>query len=69
MSAPATAMVRAASGPALVLDGSLRPWSWEGYGVPVRVAAGVELETLTPPSVLGVLAAGYRPVLHPSAHA
>ena len=66
---PDGAMVRAASGPALVLDGSLRPWSWEGYGVPVRVAAGVELETLTPPSVLGVLAAGYRPVLHPSAHA
>jgi hypothetical protein len=55
------------SGFALVVDGSLRAWSWQGYGPPRRPPSGVTLEVLTPPSVLGALAAGYGPLLHPSA--
>jgi hypothetical protein len=57
----------AASGFALVLDGSLRPWSWDGYGPARRVSSDRELDVLTPPSILGALTTGYRPVLHPSA--
>jgi hypothetical protein len=66
---PDGAMVRldSGSGFALVLGGSLRPWSWQGYGGPETAPADRELEVLTPPSVLGALAAGYRPLLHPSA--
>ena len=63
---PDGAVVRLDPGFALVLGGSLRPWSWEGYGAPVPAPTARELEVLTPPSVLGALAAGYRPLLHPS---
>ncbi|MCP2321894.1 hypothetical protein HDA40_000401 [Hamadaea flava] len=52
-------------GPALKLGGLALPWSFAGYGEPV--AAGGEVEVLTPPSTVAVLAAGYRPVLHPTA--
>ncbi len=68
---PDGALVRPGSSPddgfALVLGGRLRPWSWQGYGEPLPIPSGRELETLTPPSALGALAAGYRPLLHPTA--
>jgi hypothetical protein len=60
-------MVRIAGAPSLVLAGSLLPWSPAGYGKPVRPPAAL-VETLTPPSVLAVLRAGYKPVIHPSAN-
>ncbi|NIJ64240.1 hypothetical protein FHR20_001171 [Sphingomonas leidyi] len=45
-----------------------RGWAWrwtcEGYAEPERLDRAQGL--LTPPSVVQVLAAGYRPVLHPS---
>ena len=64
---PDGAMVRHGGGFALVLGGGLRPWSWQGYGPPVLVPASTVLTTLTPPSTLAALTAGYRPILHPSA--
>lgn len=45
--------------------GRLWPWRPDGYGPPVHVKSQ-SCESLTPPSVLAVLGAGYRPVLHSS---
>src|SRR5262249_23052935 len=61
---PDGAMVKHAGRPCLVRAGLLRPWSFAGYGAPIEVAADVEL--LTPPAIVAVLAAGYRPMLHAS---
>jgi hypothetical protein len=49
----------------LVLGGALHPWAPGGYG-PARPAPTGVLDTLTPPSLLAVLAAGYELVLHPT---
>lgn len=44
------------------------PWSFDGYGVPVDVAAlAGPLTLLTPPSTVAALAARFQPVWHPSA--
>ena len=37
------------------------PWSFAGYGAPVPLAGGLEVDVLTPPSTVAALAAGYRP--------
>ncbi|WP_027341305.1 hypothetical protein [Hamadaea tsunoensis] len=63
---PDGTMVDYEGAPALVLDGGLRPWAFAGYGPPVRPPAGL-VEVLTPPASVGALAAGYRPLLHPTA--
>ena len=63
---PAAAMVRAGGAVHLVVDGGrMRPWSWAGYGPAAPMP--VEVELLTPPTSVRALAAGYRPVLHPTA--
>lgn len=64
---PDGAMVSYQDAPALVAGGALLPWSITGYGQPVGVGPGTELTLLTPPSVVAALAAGYRPLVHPSA--
>lgn len=64
---PDGAMVRFDGSPALVLGQRVLPWSWEGYGEPLRPAGLREVETLTPPANLVVLRAGFAPLLHPSA--
>lgn len=46
---------------------ALLPWSFSGYGAPVDLAPACPVELLTPPASLAVLAAGYCPILHPSA--
>jgi hypothetical protein len=51
----------------LVRGAELLPWSPEGYGTPVQRPADVRASVLTPPSTVAALAAGYRPILHPSA--
>ena len=61
---PDGVMVRQDGTVGLLLDGALRPWSFAGYGDPVDVADRVEL--LTPPATVAAIAAGYRPMLHPS---
>ena len=64
---PDGAMVSYAGGPALRTGGALLPWSFGGYGPPLRPASGTRVDLLTPPSIVDVLAAGYLPLVHPSA--
>jgi hypothetical protein len=64
---PDGGMVRHDGVPALVRGGTLLPWSFEGYGTATAVPPDTTVELLTPPSIVGVLAAGYRPMIHPSA--
>ncbi|MEU8225375.1 hypothetical protein [Kribbella sp. NPDC048915] len=66
---PDGAMVRFDGAPALVLDGRILPWSWDGYAAPATPRGLHEIETLTPPANLAVLQGGYTPLLHPSARA
>ena len=53
----------------LLQQGSLYLWSPAGYVKRKMVHSGRAVTVLTPPSVTRVLAAGYRPVLHPSVDA
>jgi hypothetical protein len=64
---PDGAMVRHDGTLALHCEGTLRPWSFDGYGPAVKISSGTEVELLTPPSIVAVLAAGYRPYVHPTA--
>lgn len=63
---PDGVMVRAGGVCGLVTGGRMVPWSFAGYGAPV--AAGT-VEVLTPPSIVAAVAAGYRPLVHPTARA
>jgi len=51
-----------------VRGGSLLRWSPLGYAARRRRPRGGMVDVLTPPSILAVLAAGYRPQWHPSAN-
>ncbi len=45
------------------------PWTHRGYLDPVALEPATRVELLTPPSAVAAIAAGYRPLLHPSAEA
>lgn len=62
---PDGAMVRSEREMALVQGGRLMRWSFEGYGRPLTSQTPVEL--LTPPAIVNVIRAGYRPVVHATA--
>jgi hypothetical protein len=47
--------------------GASCPWSSTGYLAPVALRPAAVVEVLTPPGSVAAIAAGYRPVLHPSA--
>lgn len=47
--------------------GSLLRWSSNGYAEIVSRPAAVEIEVLTPPAIVTVLARGYAPLWHPTA--
>jgi len=69
---PDGVIVRCGSEPALLVGGEPRIWSFDGYGAPqLRPAlarqADAMCEVLTPPSIVAAIAAGYRPMVHPSA--
>ncbi len=53
----------------LTADGRLLRWSQEGYRDAAPLDPSETVLPVTPPSMLAVLIAGYRPVLHPSASA
>jgi hypothetical protein len=53
----------------LLSGGALLPWSFAGYGAPVPLTSTTTVDLLTPPATVEAIAAGYRPLLHPSAHA
>lgn len=64
---PDGAMV-ARAGAAFARSGNrLLPWSAAGYGEPKPLPDVRDIDVLTPPSILAVLARGYRPLWHPSA--
>jgi hypothetical protein len=48
---------------------SLQLWTPEGYDTSKRRPRGTMVDVLTPPAIMGALAAGYRPRWHPSAEA
>jgi len=47
----------------------LLQWAPAGYSKAKRRPRGIEVDALTPPSILSVLARGYAPLWHPSAAA
>jgi len=51
--------------PQLIVGSLARPWSLRGYGIPVTPLDYAQL--ITPPSIVAVLRAGYRPQIHASA--
>jgi hypothetical protein len=51
-----------------VRGGSLLRWTPAGYDARMRRPKKITVDVLTPPAILGVLAAGYRPQWHPSAN-
>ena len=61
---PEGVMVRAGGESYLIAQGRVQLWSFGGYSAAHGVTNAM---LLTPPSTLRALAAGYRPVLHPSA--
>jgi hypothetical protein len=65
---PDGAMVRAGGRVGVLVAGEFRPWAPSGYG-PAEPAPAAPVDVLTPPATTAVLAAGYRPLLHPSAGA
>ena len=64
---PDGAMVQVRGGPALIVNGGIRAWSFEGYGEQEAIPAGELVTVLTPITTVDVLRAGYRPWVHPSA--
>jgi len=54
--------------PCLIVGNRLLAWHPSGYTSLIHpAAAGEEVEVLTPRSIVAILSAGYRPMLHPSA--
>jgi hypothetical protein len=68
---PDGVMIRTDRGPCLLVGGRVLPWTFGGYGdpipVPVTQPATRPVELLTPPATVAAIAAGYRPLVHPSA--
>jgi hypothetical protein len=64
---PDGSMVHHDGEPALCCGGRLLRWTFDGYRAPVPVSPDTRVELLTPPSIVAVLSAGYRPLVHPSA--
>jgi hypothetical protein len=64
---PDGVMIRTGGCTGLLLAGQLRPWSFRGYGAPAKAGLPGAVEVLTPPSTVAAIAAGYRPLVHPTA--
>jgi hypothetical protein len=64
---PDGVMIRAGGGAGLLLGGRLLPWSFQGYGAPAGDGLPAVAEVLTPPATVAAIAAGYRPLVHPTA--
>jgi hypothetical protein len=66
---PDGAMVRHGGTLGLLAGGRLLRWSFAGYRDPLPLPPAAAVELLTPPATVATIAAGYRPLVHPSAPA
>jgi hypothetical protein len=66
---PDGVMVRHGGTLGLLAGGRLLRWSFVGYREPVPLPPAAAVELLTPPATVATIAAGYRPLVHPSAPA
>jgi hypothetical protein len=64
---PDGVMVRREGTEGLLTSGRFAPWSFTGYLAPVAVRPAEPVELLTPPATVAAIAAGYQPMLHPTA--
>jgi hypothetical protein len=64
---PDGVMVRYQGAVGLLAGGRIQRWSFSGYADPVPLSRAGQVELLTPPATVAALAAGYRPLVHPSA--
>ena len=64
---PSGTMAEIAGTPWLVHDGRLLAWTPGGYQARPTEAPADPVLVITPRAIVAVLAAGYRPVIHPSA--
>jgi hypothetical protein len=64
---PDGVMIRCGGTVGLLAGGVLLPWSFVGYEAPVALSPTASVELLTPPATVATIAAGFRPLLHPSA--
>jgi hypothetical protein len=65
---PAGTMIRDDAGLCLLTgNGLMLTWSHQGYSNARPVQGETTAEVLTPPSIVAILLAGYRPMLHPTA--
>ncbi len=62
---PDGVMIRVPAGIGLLAAGQLWPWSPAGYGAGTSLSGPVEV--LTPPAIIATMAAGYQPMVHPTA--
>jgi len=63
---PSGTFVEYRHAPHLLWNGSLRPWSFNGYGAPTKAHAN-EVVVLTPKSIVRVFQSGLLPQVHASA--
>lgn len=64
---PDGVMVLRRGAPGLLAGGRFLPWSFGGYLAPVALPPDAPVQLMTPPSTVGAIRGGYRPLLHPSA--
>lgn len=64
---PDGAFVLAEGAPHLMHGGTLWTWSADGYRRGPKIDRTAQYRLVTPPSIVAILAAGYAPMLHPSA--
>jgi len=64
---PDGALVALEEGAFALRDGALLRWTAAGYDSRKPRPRGIAVDVLTPPAILAVLAAGYRPHWHPTA--
>jgi hypothetical protein len=64
---PSGAMVDIGGAPWLVYGGGLLAWTQGGYQRRPAAAPAGPVTVITPRATVAVLAAGYQPVIHPSA--
>jgi hypothetical protein len=64
---PDGVMIRHSGMSGLLAGGRFLPWSFAGYRDPIALAPDAAVELLTPPASVAAIAAGYRPMLHPTA--